>query len=457
MKSHLLTTLAKTALPLVALFGAASLPAQTFPLSENNWNNPDFVARFMGTYGFNTELNPSISREEKTIFDTIQPLVASNPRAAIAQLRAAITPQTSAALDQILANLYFQENDFDNAIRTYREAIRKFPNFYRAYQNLGRVHVSRNEFAEALPHLRKAIELAGGDGSLYGLLGYCYMNTGQSSVALDAYRMAVVLQPNSLDWKKGMLNCLLSTGQNQPAIALLYELIEREPANSDYWIWQANAFLALEQPTKAAANLEVVRSLGRANASSLLLLGDIYVNEELSNLAAASYLAALDSGSLTHRQAIRVVDTLTARGAYDEATGFITAYEGHASTQPFAGPDSLTWINAKARIAMSTGQNERAAGLLMEIIGQDPLNGRALLSLTDYHLGRDELPEAAIFAESASKVEATAVDGFIRLARVEVQRREFAKAVTHLRRAQDIRAQPYVAEYITRLEQAARR
>ncbi|MCC5022322.1 MAG: tetratricopeptide repeat protein [Candidatus Synoicihabitans palmerolidicus] len=158
--------------------------AQTYPLSENTWSNPDFVARLMRTHGFDTERTPSITSEEKAMFETIAPLISSNPSQTITDLPAVLTPESSAALVYTLANLYFQSDDLESAEATYRDAIKKFPNFLRAYRNLGIVYVQEAKFEEATPMLLKAIELGGQGADLYGMLTYSYLRIGNTEAAL---------------------------------------------------------------------------------------------------------------------------------------------------------------------------------------------------------------------------------------------------------------------------------
>jgi tetratricopeptide (TPR) repeat protein len=435
---------------------AVALPAQRFPLSENSWSNPEFVQRFLGTYGFNTDLNPSISREERTLFEEVQPLIASNPRAAVQRLRAAIKPDSSAALDQVLGNLLYQDNDLAGAAAAYREAIRKFPNFYRAYQNLGRVLVTQGDYAAALPIITKAIELGGGDGSLYGLLGYSYMNLGRNATALDAYRQAILLQPDSLDWRKGKLSCLLQLGRYDEAIGLLYEFIEREPGNPEFWQWQANAFMSAERYDLAAANLEVLRLLGAATPASLLLLGDLYVNKDLPSLAVPLYEEALATGRLNSRQAFRAAEALLSRGELEAGARFLAGFERLAGGS-LSPEDRLALLNHQARIALQTGDDTAAQNLLQGIIDADPLNGRALLTLSDLHLRSGDTAAAAFHAEQAAKLDAHRADALVRLARIEVQNRNYRRAAQHLRAVQEIRPQPYIAEFLGRVEQAAAR
>jgi hypothetical protein len=94
---------------------APSLSAGVLPLQESRWDNPAFVAAFTASYGVDTERNPNISAEEKKFFETLAPVIAANPAEAATTLAAAITPQSSAALDYTLANIYFQTGKIPEA------------------------------------------------------------------------------------------------------------------------------------------------------------------------------------------------------------------------------------------------------------------------------------------------------------------------------------------------------
>ena len=94
---------------------------------------------------------------------------------AIEQLEPQIKPSTSAAFDFILANLYFQEGNLESAEKYYKNAVVKYPNFRRAYKNLGLVQVQAGNFKDAIPTISKALELGEVDGRAYGLLAYGYL------------------------------------------------------------------------------------------------------------------------------------------------------------------------------------------------------------------------------------------------------------------------------------------
>lgn len=110
-----------------------------------------------------------------------------------------------------------------------------------------------------------------------------------------------------------------------------------------------------------------------------------------------------------------------------------------------------------ARALLAQGKADEAAEILEQVVERDPMNGRALLLLSDYHMDEGDLDEAILYAENASKVEQTRVDGLLRMARIHVARRNYGEAVRELRRAHDLRPATYIADYLNRVEQAAAR
>lgn len=430
--------------------------AQTFPLSSNDWSNPEFQERFKGSYNVDTEVNPSITSEEKVIFDQIIPLLNENKTSeAIEQLKAYITPTTNAAFDFIFANLYYQENQMAEAAKYYQAAIKKFPNYYRAYLNLGRAYINDGKYSDALPLLQKALAIKPGDGSLYGLLGYCYMNDRYYASALDAYRLAIMLDPKNNDWKMGKLNCLISLEEHNEAIGLLYEMISANPDNAEFWQLQANEFLDTNQVELAAANLEIIDEMGAATSSSLVLLGDIYINKEMPEQALRIYSKAIDGGIKVNR-ALRIATSLSNLGNYEATQTFLEKIKSELATE-FTPEEELETLNLEAQIALNTGNEDEAATILEKVVEKDPMNGRALLLLTDYYTRKADYPKASFYAENAAKVPAVEHSALIKGAQIMVKTRDYREAATLLRRAQNLKFQDYVADYLVKIESAAQR
>ncbi|MDQ8182386.1 tetratricopeptide repeat protein [Pelagicoccus sp. SDUM812005] len=434
----------------------SSLHAQVYDLTEQSFDNPEFRAYFAESYVAKSETNPNITAEEKGLFDEIVPLIGSDPKAAIARLESSVGPDSSAAFDYILGNLYYQEGQTKKSVASYQTAIKKFPNYAQAYYNMGRAFVAENDYQNALKGLQKSLSIETGDGTMYGLIGYCYLNMDMPSTALDAYKVAIMLAPDSKDWKLGQLQCLIALERSQEAIGLLYEFIKAEPNKADWWKLQANQFLAVNERSKAAANLTVVKDLGKADGPSLALLGDLFVNEGLVEPAVDSYTEAMKLGGARPARIIEVVNSLIYMDQLGNAKTLLSNLESVMSAQ-LTESQEMSVLNVKARLAMQEDDTDGAAGFLATLVKKDPLNGGALLSLSELEKKRGDLAKAEYYAENATKLKGYSHQAYIALAQLNVGKRDYAAAAKYLREAQQIDPKDYVADYLLRIEQAALR
>ena len=424
--------------------------SQSYPLSDNNWDNPDFVDRFMGSYGVDTDKSPSLSRDEADVFRRVAD-VGYKTSSAIEILRNAIDSDSSAAMDFALANFLLQSGDVTNAIESFTTAIKKFPNFGRAYKNIGLAYIQNRDYKNALPNLTKSLEILGGDGGLFGLIGYCHLNNENYGPALDAYKLALVFEPNSRDWRLGQLKALQNLGKYSEVENIIYNYIEEEPNEPEFWLQQANAFIAQKEYLDAAANFEVVKMLGGADSDMYTLLGDIYVNLDAPILALEPYTRALSTGEVEPEDALKLAKILSRRLPANELGIFLTKIS-ETYDDTLSQESSLTLLTLKAANALSMNDKERAMKLLSEVVSKDPLNGSALLTLGSYYIQENELEKALDYYDRASKVEAVKVDALLGATRILVKRGKYLLAINRLKEAQSIKEQYFVAEYISTLE-----
>ncbi|MBE2216288.1 MAG: tetratricopeptide repeat protein [Opitutaceae bacterium] len=442
-------------LSVLAVFATACsvAPASVLPLTEVSWNNPTFVAAFTGSYGFDTEKTPSITSEEKKVFEQLAPLMASSPDQAITLLQTTIKPESSAALDYTLANLFFQSGKTAEATAAYHAALKKFPGFARAQKNLGILLVQSGRFQDALPWLLQSAESGGLDGATLGLIGFTYLSLGKTASALDAYRLALIFEPDSRDWKIGKAQCLINIGENKEAIAILDELIPTQAKRADLLMLQANAYLADNDAMRAAANLQIVRSIGAATSSSLILLGDIFVNAGSPDLALPYYLEAIASPDLDKERIVRAARVLASREAWTQTDTLLERIAAAPGALPPALHNEV--LNLQAQVALGLNDDARAAKILESVVAADPLNGRALILLADYYWKQRDVERADLNYSRAASVESVAPDALIQHARMLVTLRDYPRAVALLNKAQVLRPQANVATYLAKVEAAA--
>lgn len=420
------------------------------------WNDPEFRRRFAESYLAETEVEPLLTTAEREGLQEVLELISSEQMDAAAQLlEKSRNEASSAVLDFMLGNIHFQREEWEPAAAAYRVAVEKHPKFRRAWKNLGLIHVRRSEFEAAALALTRVIELGGGDAVTYGLLGFAHSSRGDDLSAESAYRMAALLDPDTLDWKMGLARSFFRQKRFAEAVALCGNLLEDQPERTDLWLLQANAFLGQGQPMRAAENYELVERLGRSTPESLTMLGDIYVNAGLQDLAVDAYLRAMDKApDARPERAIRAAKALTAAGALDEAGRLLAGIERVHGAR-LEGAERKDLLRLRARLAVAAGAGDEEARALAEIVELDPLDGEALI-LLGQHAFRAEDPEKAVFYyERAASIEAFEADAKVRHAQLLVQQRRFAEALPLLRRAQVLKPRDNIASYLEDVERAA--
>ncbi|MDO8349126.1 MAG: tetratricopeptide repeat protein, partial [Planctomycetota bacterium] len=361
------------------LFAAAGALRAQGPI-EAMWNDASFQRSFVAGYGVNAEIEPRLSKAEIALLEKIQPLMATDLGKAAAELQLQIKPDSSANLDYTLGSIKVQQDDMPGAISNLTRSVEKFPSFRRAWRNLGLIHARLGNHDATIQAFTRMIELGGADAWSYGALGFAYSQKQDYQPAEASFRNALLLQPDNLQWRLGLTQCVLRQKKFEDAASLLDVLITRHPGNADFWLLQAHAFLGMKEPLRAAENLEIVDSLGKASVDSAFTLGGIYQNEGLADLAARAYVRAID---LDPKQPVarpmRAADGLAIRGALGQAQ-VLVAHMRKKMTDDLADADRRKLLKLEARFRMADGADgAEDVKMLEEVVALDPLDGEALL------------------------------------------------------------------------------
>jgi tetratricopeptide (TPR) repeat protein len=450
------TAIALLAASLSALHG--QFPSQEFEEQWRlKWEDPAFVEAFIGTYEPLTDAEPQFeNKKEINLVREMSELFKENPRAAAARLQQDLNEDSSATYLYLLGTLYLTAQENDQAKLYYEKALEKFPNYRRAHKNLSLIYLQDQDYDKALEHIHRSIALGERDGRLYGYLGFIYLSEQDYVAAESAYREAILQQPDENNWKVGLAQCLIGLEKYQDADALFQKLIEQDPSKSDYWLLQVNAYLGMGKPVRAIANLEMLRRMGKLTPASLKLLGDIYMNEKMTQQALEVYseLIERDEKAQYLDAAIRLGRILIELQSYDQALAILDKIE--SSYSAVDADDKRSILNLKAQVARATGDDELARTTLVAVLEQDPLNGDALLELADIYQSQDKIEEAIDMYERAERVKGFESQALIKHAQLLVREKEFSKAVPLLKESLTLVDDPRVARFLESVEQAAR-
>jgi Tfp pilus assembly protein PilF len=106
-----------------------------------------------------------------------------------------VPPEASAKFERALERLAKKNNEA--AIRELNDALRIFPNYFMATQQLGLLYVELEDYQKAIPPLVKAVEINAKAGQSYLGLGIASLKLGRPELALDALQRARPLDEKS--------------------------------------------------------------------------------------------------------------------------------------------------------------------------------------------------------------------------------------------------------------------
>jgi len=104
-------------------------------------------------------------------------------------------------------NTYRRKSQFDTAIKDLSEAIRLDPKYSFAYGRRGEAYRGKGEYNTAIKDFNEAITLNPNDSWAYGSRGQAYKQLGQTEQAIQDFQKAVSLDP-SIEWVKKELQAM---------------------------------------------------------------------------------------------------------------------------------------------------------------------------------------------------------------------------------------------------------
>ena len=458
----------KYILPTLALLGGMALAQQPGSL----FKDPEFQKRFQGSYGFlpDVEPKPNPQDEEETAYflEVKDLLVADNMTALKAKLLADMQPDVShAALQFMLGNIYFQEENNAEAAKWYLSAIKKFPSYLRAHKNLGLVYFQQDDIPKAIASLSKAVELGDRSAQTMGLLGACHSREENWMAAESALRQAIVLQPDKKQWTNQLLKVLFDSEQWEAALSIVETQTKETPDDDRLWGMKARALMGLNRTDEALLAFETLRHMGKATAPILETLGAMYMEQEKPNAALSAYAAAAKvSKKLKGSSILRTANLLFGYQYIDQAKSYVRTLTPRVNE--LTPNEQLELRTLEAKIARVEGNESAAMTILQDIILKDNLNGEARIELAQlYERAAKEAEEetkkaeyyskAKMFFEQAMQIEDSAALAAQRCGQMYANRTDYVKAVPLLKKAYQLKPRDELDQYIKRVERAARR
>ena len=425
-------------------------------LGEIDLNSDEFTKRFTASYGILSEKEPPLTDLEIAILKKLAPMMRVNKDYA-ENLLTSMTigkEDSSATFNYLLGNIYFENNEFLLAEEQYKTAIESFPDFQRAWTNLGVLKLRSGDTKSALKALLRSVELGDNDAHTFGMLGFCHYSEGNYISAEVAYNRAMLAQPNNMDWLEGKAQVYLKAERYIEAVRMQDELIARQPDNVEYWLAQANAYLAMEDHRRAARNIEIVEQVGGAGFHALHLLANLYTKLGMQGPAAETYLSAANEAEKSDVEflikssahLLRSKQLPIARELFSRVD--ISA-EGISDSLKFE------YRMLEGEFAELDEKLDEAISIFEQAEALDPLDGRVLIRLARLHDKQGNRDKAYYLLDRAENDTKAEFEALLTRVKLLIQEERFEESQIYVARALKLQSIESIQNLYDQVAQAA--
>jgi len=346
---------------------------------------------------------PFVTAVERELLEKVYALFATDPQYAFTFLTDSLESDlpVSAAFNHALGNLYFRNGNYFQAEVQYIAAVEKHRSFQRAWNSLGLARYKQGSYEDAAVALAKSVRYGANDAMTYGILGYCHLRQGRYRSAETAYHFAMLFEPETSDWAEGIAQAYFETSRYDEAISVFEDLLRADPENPEFWLMKANSWLALGEPLKTARCVEIARRVAEVEASVLYLLGNIYLEQGMHEMARGVFLAAAESGEeLDQKELLNAVRYLVFNEQHDFAEEIFVHLT--AEDEAWSEDDKTMYRFLRAEFAYFDGDMNASEIAYLEGLELDPFNSYALMKLADISIRNENTDQAVVYYDRAA-------------------------------------------------------
>jgi tetratricopeptide (TPR) repeat protein len=393
---------------------------------------------------------PEMTDGEYAFYEKIVAMLKIQPDFAIQLLQGMTTGKEhpSPAFEFVMGSAEYNAGHREEAEKHYRRAVEYFPDYQRAWTNLGVLYYGVERYPEAVTAFGKAVELGDATAETSGMLAYALQRTGNSVGAEMAYLRALSTAPEDADWIDGLGGLYIETRQYGRAEPLVRRLIELQPTEPRHWQDLAGLLLAQDRPTEAIVVLESARGLGVANEEMVVQLGDLYEQEHLHPEALGVYRDLIKRNPVAGtRLLIGAATAALEEGRQNEAAEFLATADKDVPAEQRGA-----FLQTRAELAVARKDWGAARRDLEEALAARPLSGPLLLRLGQVLKAAGADIAAREYLEAAGRSPGSAYRAHLELADLELSARHFRLCADQLEQALAVEKSAALQEYLAKIK-----
>lgn len=172
-------------------------------------------------------------------------------------------------IDILRAEAESDDLRYEDAVKRYKEALRKQPNFPGLHFALGEIYFKMDKPAEAEPELRLALKEDPSNPPANYMLGQILLRNKKAEEALNFLQVASNGDPTFMKGHLELGKCYLQLGRIEDAQAALARAVEADPKAPEPHVLLVQVYTRLKDDAKRQSELAIIQRLERESRERL--------------------------------------------------------------------------------------------------------------------------------------------------------------------------------------------
>ncbi|MEE9393320.1 MAG: tetratricopeptide repeat protein [Planctomycetota bacterium] len=307
-------------------------------------------------------------------------------------LRQAMTAMV-AAPNQLLLRLHLagassDAGNLDGAIRIYRDALKRNPEFAAAWRGLGTVYHDRGRFAEAEEAVRKSLEIEPEDPAALNNLASCLIEQEKNVEAVTVLEKSLQLRPDFPFALNSLSVARLRSGDLDGAMEVIDRTLELTPLYAQGHHNRGNILFSKGDLDSAFASYRRAFELSPEFIEPRLKMATVLLRQKRPEAAEKIYREVIERGEW-NEALTNLSNILLGRGEMKEALGY-------AERAVKAVPGDVNCLRNLASAQMSNGLMAAAVETLAQALSHEPANEALIVGIAVLSAQTDALVAYAL-------------------------------------------------------------
>ena len=253
----------------------------------------------------------------------------------------------------------FQQGKVTEAEQVLRSALRSYPNEVQALALMGVILDAQARYEEAERSYTEALKLAPSSAALYNNLGNHYLARGMPDRAQKSFLRVISIDPHHSNANLQLAKTSVDSKQGQEALQYLHHLSTEEQSAAAVRLLRAQALYQTGQKESAESLLAQLEKEDPGDPRLAFSAGMVYVQWERFEEAERTFTRALEAAPANFDILYNLALAATRAGHLDRAEEIFKVALGQK-------PEDVDCLYGLARVYTQRGQDYAATSLLLQ-------------------------------------------------------------------------------------------